>query len=1065
METLQACDFYLLRLPVKPVEALIAFNDGVNRHGEAYFAAGLKQVFSEPAHAKAIYVASPELYRGLRAWLDGETTDPKKGQKLLQSLYKYLIRMSSRCTPYGLFAGCTTGTIGNDASAFRFAGGDYRRTHSRLDMNYVAELNNYFNALPDIAAQLRYYPNDTLYRVGERYRYVEYALKDKHRTYKLTAVKESRYVTAVLRAAAGGATPATLTAALVAEGITAGQAEAYLRQVIAAQLLVSELYPTVTGEEYFPLLIEKLRTLAGGAPYADRLARVQALLQDPNSSVAEYERVKGLVNGLIPTQSKDLVQTDLFYETTAHTLNRRVTGEIMASVTRLARLGTRYENKALEEFKKKFTARYEAQEVPLLMALDAENGIGYGLSVGGTADYMPLLQDLAVFRKGSDPQFTWDGAGKVLFRKIKEAIGAQQPVVALTDDELDEVEDRNVLADLPPSTYLFGNLLAPSCEALDEGQFTFVLDGVTGPSAGNLLARFCHGSPGLSARVKACLEAEAAAYPNQVLAEIVHLPESRVGNILMRPLLRPYEISFLGKPSVDEAHCISLQDLRVSVRNDRVILRSERLGKEILPRLTNAHNFTRGLALYRFLCDLQFQGTASIFNWNWSVFYDEPFLPRLTYKKIILHRARWLLRKKDFLPRADDPQGYDFLQGRREALRIPRWVVLREGDNELLIDFDNRPSLGILADTLRKRDAELCEFLATPDQCFVEGPGGHYANEVIIPLQRESAAKPPAPPRPEPARERPPVVREFGLGSEWLYVKIYTGNKSADRVLTEVVSPLARQLTASGVVDRWFYIRYYDPDPHLRVRFHGGGDPGYWKTVLDALQAALRPYVENGLVVKLVTDTYQRELERYGDTTMELSEALFWSDSLAVAGFLDLIEGDEGERYRWLFALRNVDALLDDFGYPTERKRALLQFLRDAFYGEFSGGSRSERLLHSLNDKYRADAKAVQGILAPGQDEELAEAVACFAERSERNRGIAARIAAALAGDGSSPAVTRQRLDDLLGSYIHMTLNRTFLARQRMHELVVYHYLAKYYESQLARQKAGAPKRFEAVPA
>ena len=44
-------------------------------------------------------------------------------------------------------------------------------------------------------------------------------------------------------------------------------------------------------------------------------------------------------------------------------------------------------------------------------------------------------------------------------------------------------------------------------------------------------------------------------------------------------------------------------------------------------------------------------------------------------------------------------------------------------------------------------------------------------------------------------------------------------------------------------------------------------------------------------------------------------------------------------------------------------------------------------------------------------------------------------------------------LNDLMGSYIHMMCNRLFKSKQRMHELVIYTFLLKYYESEIARAK------------
>ena len=44
-------------------------------------------------------------------------------------------------------------------------------------------------------------------------------------------------------------------------------------------------------------------------------------------------------------------------------------------------------------------------------------------------------------------------------------------------------------------------------------------------------------------------------------------------------------------------------------------------------------------------------------------------------------------------------------------------------------------------------------------------------------------------------------------------------------------------------------------------------------------------------------------------------------------------------------------------------------------------------------------------------------------------------------------------LDDLLASYMHMSLNRIFKAKQRTHEMVIYDLLYRYYKSEMAKEK------------
>src|SRR5262249_53171636 len=147
------------------------------------------------------------------------------------------------------------------------------------------------------------------------------------------------------------------------------------------------------------------------------------------------------------------------------------------------------------------------------------------------------------------------------------------------------------------------------------GDFQVVLDGVSGPSGARLLGRFCHADRQLHELVAQHVRAEEALQPDAVFAEIVHLPEGRLGNILARPILRAYEIPYLGRASVPAPRQIPVTDLRVSVVGEQIRLRSARLDRRVIPRLTSAHNFGRSQGIYRFLCALQAQGTAGDLAW------------------------------------------------------------------------------------------------------------------------------------------------------------------------------------------------------------------------------------------------------------------------------------------------------------------------------------------------------------------------------------------------------------------------------------------------------------------
>ncbi|MDP6958520.1 MAG: lantibiotic dehydratase, partial [Planctomycetota bacterium] len=90
-----------------------------------------------PEIREAVYVASPSLESGLDFWR--RAPESKKGRKVERSLLSYLLRMSSRSTPFGLFAGCSVGRVGGRTS-LRLDGIEECRRRTHLDMTFLGAL-------------------------------------------------------------------------------------------------------------------------------------------------------------------------------------------------------------------------------------------------------------------------------------------------------------------------------------------------------------------------------------------------------------------------------------------------------------------------------------------------------------------------------------------------------------------------------------------------------------------------------------------------------------------------------------------------------------------------------------------------------------------------------------------------------------------------------------------------------------------------------------------------------------------------------------------------------------
>src|SRR5207253_267818 len=238
---------------------------------------------------------------------------------------------------------------------------------------------------------------------------------------------------------------------------------------------------------------------------------------------------------------------------------------------------------------------------------------------------------------------------------------------------------------------------------------------------------------------------------------------------------------------------------------------------------------------------------------------------------------------------------------------------------------------------------------------------------------------------------RRPVRRSFPPGSEWLYVKLYTGPATVDHALRDVVKPVLDELIRAAAADRWFFIRYGDPDWHLRLRVHG--DPArLHDEVLPLLQSTAAPLLENGRLWRIQLDTYKREVERYGGPDgILLAEQVFHADSEAVLQLAGVLSEDARGDVRWRLVLLGMHLLLTDLGLDLETRHAVMRRMRNAYATQCQA---DENLRHSLSTRFRSERKGLEALLnrAPSSDALLALGQAALRGRSERLAAIVSQL-------------------------------------------------------------------------
>lgn len=281
-------------------------------------------------------------------------------------------------------------------------------------------------------------------------------------------------------------------------------------------------------------------------------------------------------------------------------------------------------------------------------------------------------------------------------------------------------------------------------------------------------------------------------------------------------------------------------------------------------------------------------------------------------------------------------------------------------------------------------------------------------------------------------KSRNHIERNFYPGESWLYIKVYGGITACDQLLVDVIYPTIISLKRTKVIVNWFFIRYYDPDFHLRIRVLLSGQEKMAKA-LNAFNKRLLPMCRSHFLYRLSIDTYERELERYGMTTMDDTELFFDIDSHCICQLLKplLQKGNGVERWRLAFVW--VDSILDAFRFGLNQKWGLIKKMSDAYLKEFGF---NEHNIKPLAKRYRQLSITITQLM---QGQSLDNASSCVIKRNLHKI------------KKSIKAIDVEQLN--LSSLIHMSMNRLFASQNRLNELVLYYCLERYYRKEVIKRQ------------
>lgn len=283
------------------------------------------------------------------------------------------------------------------------------------------------------------------------------------------------------------------------------------------------------------------------------------------------------------------------------------------------------------------------------------------------------------------------------------------------------------------------------------------------------------------------------------------------------------------------------------------------------------------------------------------------------------------------------------------------------------------------------------------------------------------------------------VKRYFSPMSEWIYFKIYLNPKAGDLVLTKYIAPMIQEIVPK-YSEKWFFLRFNDDGFHIRLRIEVIDNRYAYKS-FDIAQKYLNKAFIDGCIYKWSLDTYQREIERYGENSILKTEEYFYLNSTTSLKILHLISNKYYEIN--CVALATINIIL---GYYIPDIHQRLTYCNNTIKGYLieQKCSINQTEINKIYRYYRPflnhiESMDYRGILPDNVSTILTEFANLFNEyRNTIDECVFAKMN--------------------FGSMIHLDINRIYPYNARITELVLYLILSKKYHSDICRLKQNQHK-------
>ncbi|UXU51223.1 lantibiotic dehydratase [Staphylococcus arlettae] len=868
-------NLYMLRTPLFSIET---YKHHLNSNDINYNLLLKNGIIKE-----SIMTTTYNLYKSISK-IDFEKNN-KKARNAKESILKYLIRMSTRSTPYGMLSGVALGEF-TENNNIKIKDPSCHKKDVKVDGQWLYQLVHH------LESDYTYYKDSIVIWNQQNYIYNNRLYLDnnssitKNKDNDALSVKYNTILMFIHEKSYENITYKELIHLISNEFNVENKEDVklFIQELINKEILFSNLRPGLENKKPLDYIIKNLNS-------KDSL--VESLINISNE-IKKYSKIplgEGESNYLYIINlmsklfdSKNYLQIDTYVDYSKNELKKSLANNISEAAYVLWLLSpNHFGTKTIRNYHEFFMDKYGFEQlVNVKQLLSDINGFGY-------------------------PQkANYSFSNNIAFLKEKYLLAIQNHShIEITENDIKKLEKNNTASetDAPVSTEIyseiyFGNLI----DGYDEYA---VISPILGSfNSGATFGRF---TGAFDTKKRNQLEEEIVQrynhYMNENDLKISQLNEaplnSRNVNILNNNKIFDTSLN-LNLPKSD----VDINDIFVGATFNKLYLYSEKYNSRILFISNSMFNYEFGSELYKFLREVSFEKTKFIQPITEESIDTLPFCPRIIYKNIILKPATWKLNLEMFSESKDWINTFTTI---RKKWGIPENVIIAFGDNRLLLNLLNDKHLVILKKELKKHGR--IRIL----ESYINKSDNKRMLEIVTPLYKKTHLK--------EKHFSIPKNRNKNFHSlrDWFSIHLSIPKTYQDNFIRDYLFPFITELKVNKHINEFFYIKFKKDEDFIKLRLFRE-DEDY-----SQIYPFIKKWKDYCLLNSELNDysivDYIPEVYRYGGPhVIENVEKFFMYDSLLS---INIIQTEFEFSKEFIVAI-SIEFLIEQLNISDSEKKEIL---------------------------------------------------------------------------------------------------------------------------------------------